>query len=365
MEMVGGCVVHERVLLMPPAQLRTACIALVATHADFRGRGVARAVMEHVIETAHAARHDLLLLGGIPNFYDQFGFVDIFDATEHLIDRRQILWQPPSPCSVRTATPEDAVTLLELYERHYQRYTGSFTRSLARQAHQLRFRSPENPAFLALTPEGWPCGYLLCGDDGARGTEVAADSWPAALALLQTQAQLLEARPDPPAELVWAIPPASPTLYHLLDNLPFSYTPPLPPYPHWYVVRSQQRHLPFAGSMARPAHLPKLVRNLLPRWRMLRQRYSGGWAGVLHVVIGDEEFLLEITPDDIELVDRPAGKPLTVRLDTATFTQLLFGFRPVVWAAQRPAQHIPHEAMPLLEILFPIGHTWFAASDAF
>ena len=366
-EMVGGCVVHERTLLVPPAGLRTSCIALVATHADYRRQGIARAVIEEVIRSAQDREHDLLLLGGIPNFYDQFGFVDIFDSTQHFIDRGYILAQPQSPYRVRPAALEDASALLELYTRHHQAYPGSFTRTVEEQRHRLRFRPTDNPPLLVLSPDGEPRGYLMCASATARerADEVAADTWPAALALLQYQAHLLDGRPDPPAEIVWTLAPTSPTLYHLLDNTRFPSITPLPPYPNWYVMHSQRLHLPVAGWMARPASLPVLIRNLLPRWNMRQRTYVPEWPGTLELAIGDQTFLLGVRQGELQLVERAVYTQRAVRLTEGAFTQLLFGFRPVTWIARQPEQEIPEEMIPLLEGLFPPGQTWIAASDAF
>ena len=364
---VGGCVVYARTLLMPSARLGTSCIGLVATHEAYRRQGIARAVLEDAIRFACDQGHALLLLGGIPNFYHQFGFVDIFDGVEHAIDRRYILNQVPGPCTVRPATLEDAAALVALYERHHHRYSGSFTRTVAEQEHRLRLRTPDDPPILALAPDGEPCGYLFCrsAGDHARAEEAAADTWPAALALLQYQAHLLDAAPDPPAEIIWPLPGDSPTLYHLLDNITFPHTSPLPPYPQWYVVRSQMRHLPLAGWMARPAGLRLLVRELLPRWRLRQQHYIAHWPPTLALTVGGTTFLLEIRQGELQLVEQATASPESVHLSPEVFTQLLFGFRPATWAARQPGQQIPEDLIPLLEGLFPPGHTFVAASDAF
>jgi predicted N-acetyltransferase YhbS len=365
--MVGGCVVHDRILRMPPACLRTDCIALVATHPDYRGQGVARAVLEDTIARARGSRHDLLLLGGIPNLYNLFGFVDIFDGVEHLIDRAYLLSLPSTDYTVRTTSPQDAPVLLELYRRYHADYSGSFERTLDEQQHRLRYRSPDNPPLLVLDPAGSPVGYMLCnsGTKPSRADEVAVESWPAALALLQYQAHLLEGPLSPPDEITWVVPFGSPTLFQLLDNLTFPRVSPLPPYPNWFVMRSLQRHLPFAGMMARPADLDVLMEHLLPRWQWHRQHFITRWPGTLSLDIAGTTYQLADQQGELQLLRAAEGAAYRVRLSQQAFTQLLFGFRTVSWLARQPSNHVPQEVVPTLEALFPIGHSWFAASDAF
>src|SRR5205814_1789794 len=149
-------------------------------------------------------------------------------------------------------------------ERYHLPYTGSFPRTIAGQLHRLRSRDPDNPALLVTEPDGTLRGYMLLdsGSHPERATEVGAESWPAALALLQYQAHLLDGRPDPPLELSWTVPSTAETLYLLLDTITLPRITPLPPYPQWYIVHSIQRHLPVAGEMARPADLRRLVEHL-------------------------------------------------------------------------------------------------------
>lgn len=158
---VGGCVVHTRTLRMPPTALTTSCIALVATDPAFRRRGIARAIMEDVIARAKLLGHDLLLLGGVPNFYDQWGYVDVFDGVDHHIDRTAALALAPTDATVRAASADDTTILRALYQRYHYAYRGSFERTDADQAHHLRFRDSDNPPYIAWGPDGTPKGYML------------------------------------------------------------------------------------------------------------------------------------------------------------------------------------------------------------
>ncbi len=220
--------------------------------------------------------------------------------------------------------------------------------------------------YLPLTDVGEPCGYLIRdGVGSATAGEAVADSWPAALAMLQFQAQCVDIRGGQPDKIVWTAPPESPTLFHLLDNMRFPRTTPLPPYPNWYVVRSQTRHLPLAGWMARPADLAVLVNALLPRWSHRLQHSSRGWPRSLALAVDEHTFTLTLRDGELQLVEQCGEAAMSVRLTQQLFMQLLFGFRPVRWVATRQGATISEELTPQLESLFPPGGGWIATSDAF
>jgi GNAT superfamily N-acetyltransferase len=346
---VGGYLIHERRLRLGSARLCTGCIAAVVTHPDHRCQGVATALMEEAIAFSLVRRRALLLLDGISGFYQRFGYADVLDITEHTVDREAVLALPPSPYSVRPSALEDAPAFLALHERHYGCYSGSFERTLAQQQHCLRHRLPANPPLLALDPEGAPRGYLL-HPWSLEDTEVAADNWPALLALLQREARQPPPLLDPPDTLTWPLPPDSPTFYRLADHLP---------------VRSETRSCPREGWMARPAHLGELFAALLPRWQVQWQRYTPPWTGLLSLMVDEEIRVLELGADGLRFSELPPDGLPRVRMSPQVFVQLLFGFRPVCWTADQPGQEVPEPLIPVLEVLFPQEPAWIAGSDAF
>lgn len=360
---VGGYLIEERRLRFGSARLRVGCIGAVVTHADYRRQGIGSALMQDALAYARARGHALLLLNGAAHFYDPFGYVDVFDATEHTLSRAQVLAQPPSPYRIRPATPKDAPAMLALYRRHYGPYSGSVERTLEQQEHHLRFalsvqpqayRTREGLSYtvpaLALDPHDQSRGYLAFpwGPLGAFGCEAAADDWPAALALLQYHARLLEGLPDPPDDLQWPLPPDCATFYHLSDHLP---------------VRSQAYHRPHAGWMASPIDVPALVRSSLPAWQDRWQRGAPDWSGTLALTAGEATFVLQSEPTGIRLLDCAAGAAHAINLSPQVFVQLLFGYRPASWAAGQAGQQVPQDLVPLLTALFPPGCAWIAPTD--
>ncbi len=353
---LGGCHVDARVLRIGSARLLTSCIGAVVTAPEHRKQGVAAALLNDVVRYSMEQKHALLLLDGIGDFYHRFGFIDIFDGAHHTIENTVILAQPRSPYTVRQATFEDIPALFALYKRHYGAYAGSFERDLAFQERQFHHRGTLKP-FVAVDTRDGVQGYFMRYRRGdSMGTyEVAANDWDSALALLQKNAQLVAEsyQGEGEAEVSWPLPVDSETYYLLSDHLP---------------LRSQVRQTPDADWMARTGHLPTLIDALLPLWNERWQRYNAGRSGALAVTVEGETFLLGADGMAIHLLDPMTSSAHAARQVTMSqqiFTQVLFGYRPIWWAARQVGQTIGEDLHGVLDILFSQTHTWIAGSDAF
>jgi GNAT superfamily N-acetyltransferase len=352
---LGGYRIPVFTVHLGPARLRIGGIGAVVTHPAYRHQGIAAALMRDAITYATQRRYALLLLDGIANFYAQFGYVNILDDLTHAVALEEVHTHAPSPYIVRPATLDDASELLALHQRHYGAYPGFFDRTLEWQEHLLRHRLifAEEPPVMVLTPDDEPCGYFFPFQGRTQAysvLEVAAEDWPATLALLQYHARLVEHTPDAPKELVWPLPPDSPTLYFLADNL---------------AVRSETHRVLNVGWMACPAHVPALLHALIPLWQERMQRHALAWSGLLALGVDNTTCYLEARSGSLRMSASPSIPVEAVRLTSHVFLQLLFGYRPLIWAVHQPAQWIPDSLLPLLAILFPQEPAWIAGSNSF
>ena len=366
--LLGGYDIFERRMHIGETHVLTGCIGGVVADPRYRMQGVATTMLQDAVAFAEARGHSLLLLDGIPNFYHRFGFVDVFDRTDHAIPRDAIPHDPPDGYTVRPATERDMHIFLDLYERHYRVYTGSFTRTLAQQEWRL-LSTEDNPRFLALAPNGNAEGYLIPSRqaDKSRAVEVAADTWPAALALLRQHAQLVAASPQPSEHIWWPLPLDATTYYLLADWLTLPNVPPDDPVRAW-AVRGETYSLRSAGWMARLVSLRRLLQALTPELHSRWHRARSPWTGPFALTVGDETCVLDVQEHSVSLLD---SLPESVPIATITpqrFTQLLFGYRPITYIADRMAEagrHIPPALLPVLDVLFPPGHTWIPGTDSF
>jgi predicted N-acetyltransferase YhbS len=340
---LGAYQIDERQLRLGAAVVRVGCIGAVATSPEHRNQGVATALMHDALAFAIEQGLGLLLLHGISDFYQRFGYANVTDLTYQRIALQQISALPPGDCCIRPATARDADALLDLYQRHQ----GCFVRTRALQRELLRQSLPNNPPVLALDRRGVLRGYMLLPGQADKGyvQEVGADTWDAALALLQYHAQLVMAMPGQATMLAWSLGLQSQTYYLLADQIR---------------LESVVESIPNAEWMGRTASLPDLFASLLPAWRA----HAPGHPAALRWEIGGEVVGVLKERGRLRCAPAPEGAP-TIRLSQDVFTRLLLGYRPAAWAARQPGQEIPPALMPLIDRLLPRERLFVPKSDEF
>lgn len=352
---LGGYLIDERWLRIGAARVRTGCVGVVVTRPEFRGGGVATALMNDAFAFARSRGCVLLMLHGLANFYEPFGYVDVFDAAEHRIGLEDVPTADDG-YRVRRATVGDAPAMRELYDRHFGPHPGSFVRSVEQQAFQLGFmasmegrsyqtrdgRSFEPPV-VALDQGGRVRGYLVSpwGPLRAFGDEVAADDWPATLALLQYDAGRSGAMPEASPGLRWPLPPNSLAAMLLADHL---------------TVRVESLHRPRANWMAAVIDLDGLVGAMRESWEERWRRIAGDNPAGIEIAI-DGRSLVRFGGASVGLT---APK---IAISAKVLIPLLFGFRNVRWAMAQPGTVVPVELAAVLEQLFPPLQPWIAPTD--
>jgi len=81
--------------------------------------------------------------------------------------------------------------------------------------------------------------------------------------------------------------------------------------------------------------------------------------------VGEEMCTLRIDGDELSLIAGPGIASDTVQLTPQQFIQVLFGYRPIATFLRHSEQPAPADLLTVLNVLFPMGHTWIPASDWF
>ena len=368
----GGYILYRRTLRIGPARIPFSGVGTVHTAPEFRGQGVARAMMHDVIALATERRDALLLLDGVPDMYHRYGYVNVQDFSEVVIDRSAALAitsedteHPANQYTIRPADPSDAAALLAMYERYSGPVPGSFTRTPERQAHWLNNCWTTNPPWLAVDDRGNVHGFLTLSYRYLnRAYEVGADNPAALLALAGYHSALLDAQSIDGTEMLWHLSPSSTATTWLADHLP---------------VRIETRARPRSGWMARLVNTDVLVEAMLPIWR---ERWQAAHAGFsVHdtgATAHTPDLTIDLTIDDrryaLRLADHARisrwdesidNASFQIKLTSNTLMPLVCGYRSAAWAVDQPGNAIPSSAVPLLSILFPTGGFWIPESDWF
>jgi len=123
-EVAGALRITTDTIRIGEARLRSGGFGWVATHPDFRHKGVARELMADTLSYMHRQGYHVSMLFGIPNFYHRFGFATtLADYSTHI--RVAELIAPPNPAllpdvfkgyKVRKCKPGDIPTIQKIHE---------------------------------------------------------------------------------------------------------------------------------------------------------------------------------------------------------------------------------------------------------
>jgi GNAT superfamily N-acetyltransferase len=303
---------------------------LVATHPDYRQRGLVREQMA-AIHAKSASRGEMVTaIAGIPWYYRQFGY----EMGLNLGGSRQLFWARPGndkkaasePYRLRQATIEDIPLILELYRRHLGqsliwrwrdedllRYemTGSHPDSIWTVKPQIvETTGGEAVAYVNVSP--WGTGFHLSELGVSRGHSWRAIGLFLVRHLKQEADKLNETREKKITNISFSLGESHPIYEALGDDLEKQ----IRPYA-WYV---RVPDIPAFLRMIAPALERRLAGSVLAghsgttRINLYRQRFTLVWDHGHLVEVGDNYEYDRLEEGDAVFPD-------------LTFLQLLFGFR--------------------------------------
>ncbi|MDQ7023928.1 MAG: GNAT family N-acetyltransferase [Anaerolineae bacterium] len=304
------------------AKLLVAGIGSVCTHPDYRGQGYASAVIQDILTYSAEQGMHMALLNGIPNYYEQFGFMPVWAnyTLEALTSDARKLSQS---LQLRAAAIDDMPQMARLYNQHWG---GRVTFSRDAALWRWRMAADNEESIVALDNTGQIQGYLWHrqGETSAR-TEVIANTRQAIQTLLAYEGQRFHHAGT--EKLVWTVPP---------DDVIIPYAQTMLP------ITLNAHYSPTGGWMGRLVDPSAIVHRLLPE--IVTQARS------LSAKFNPDKLYLQVDSDGVK-IGLQDNQNSYCHLSLRDFVQVLFGsLRPHTLAIRH---NLSHDSIALLELLFP------------
>ncbi len=144
-------------------------VELVATHRDYRRRGLVRALINAAHERSQALGHLMQSITGIENYYRRFGYAMALDlgarTTVPFFAIRDLPEDEMPTYPLRRATADDAEKLAAWDAAYATRHAISHPRDAAVWRFELSERDPDEVwmphTYIIIGPEGQELGYVL------------------------------------------------------------------------------------------------------------------------------------------------------------------------------------------------------------
>jgi len=322
------------------AVVRCGGIAGLGTDRNHRNKGYARQVLDDSLIFMKEEGYHLSALFGIPDFYHKFGYAPgILECEAQLTTRHAE--RAEQRYTTRDYMPGDAGAIACIFEAEFGEHTGC----VARDPESWRgFRrgtrwSDRCGAFVVLDGDS-VIGYACYDLDSRRCSlaEVACRE-AAAYATIVSKA----------AELAWERRLGHITVHTAPDD-------PFLAYCRRYGLEMKTTYTCCGAGMVRVINQDALLNALHSLFSRRVGEAMGGWDGSL-------TFTTDLGATTITFGS--GGSDVGIALPQWMLAQLVLGYRSVDDALLGDETRADREALPLLRVLFPVGHPYIHWSDRF
>jgi GNAT superfamily N-acetyltransferase len=342
--------IFDRRMWLRGARLRAAGIGSVATHPDYRRRGLATALLRDTLALLHREGYHLSFLGTevAAPFYEKLGW-RIVRQPSHGAPAAEAAALPERPgLAIRPFAPSDLTAVARIHARATRSRTGAVARSLRYWTDHMSWIDDD------------PGGFLVgVSDRGSIAAFVRSRSERWASTLMVLDAHCRAGAEACLAPLLGALGryAAGQGLKGIQASLP-----------EGHPLADAFARLPSAGVttdvrfplMMRVVDLPDLLRCLAP---LLGERSSAMGAPAVCLAFEEEgkRTYLRISADGVQAAARPAGQVVSVSPGEAV--TLLLGQKRIRDVLAPGADPPSEEALSALEQLLPQEHLYFCGAD--
>ncbi len=323
------------------ARLRVAGIGSVATHGEFRKRGLMTRTAEACMGDLPRRGYDVTVLFGIPDFYRRFGYVRAWSEMVWTVNTNDLPKERPAARLMRFNPNRRRGDIEALYNRQYARVTGTAVRPTFQVSKRGKYEG-----YLWRDARGRPAGYVVMDLGDMRKVAVAEAVGPAeqilrAVGSLARRLRLSEVR---------------------FRGLP--YDSDLGKRLWWGDCRCEFHHAKSAGPMIRTLNLRSCLEKMSSELsRRLGRSHLATWQGRLLIADPREGVVLDIHRGKVKVTDERSAPHAIVGGEE--IAQLLIGTDEPGEVIRFGAMKLRGGAAELAEALFPNQHPTLCDWDRF
>ena len=336
--------VYDHRVRIGSCAVRVGGVGVVATHGEFRKRGLMLPTGLGSIQAMRDLGYDMTTLFGLHNFYHHFGYVRMFSEQGYSINTAELPVGTAPPALQKFSPPRKELD--SLYNRACNGLTGTAVRPTFPQARISTSGQPAPVGYLWTSKSGQPAGYVVAADRGSSHLDVPeAIGEPqrvlAVLGKLAKQFRLPEIR---------------------MGGL--HYDSPLAIALRRLTCRVDTQYVRNGGAMVHTVNLRSTLAKIAPELsRRLAASTWRDWTGRLLIADPREKVALQIARSKVALADR-ADAPNSIR-GGEEIAQLIVGVDEPLEVVEAGNIRLAGQAKDLLPVLFPNQHPMLGTWDRF
>lgn len=313
------------------ARVRMAGVGAVATHGNYRKRGLLLKTAAASMAGFAAAGYDMTCLFGIPNFYHKLGYVQGWAAQNWTVKIAD-LPTAETPVVLRKFQPMHRDDLADLYNRHHAELTGTAVRPTF-----FKCRN-EWEGYLWRGAKGAVAGYVIVGDVQDKLQHIDSAGEPAMV--LDVLRRIAFRKRHKLVEMVW--------LHH--DS-------PLAQALRRIDCKVEAQYQKSGGAMVRTVNLHATLGKIAEELgRRLGRSHLATWCGELLIADPRERVTLAIDNGQIAIVEGSVSRAANSIRGNDEIARLLIGSASPAEIADGAAIKTTGAGRELLEALFPEQH---------
>ena len=334
---VASVRIADRTMRLGSVMVRMGGIGDVCTHPFCRKLGLMRRLFTHCVEFMRDEPYDLSILGGIPNFYDKFGYITAHGNWTLQLPRGQVA-RLRGPHAGRRARRSDADAVERLFRGDLAIRDGAMLRP---DRGWLGRGLKDRFARLLVDDKGQARAYYWGAPDGDAFAlrEVSLGRKPDRDGIVSVIADMVKvAKRCEKPNLRFDLPPEHPIgQFCVADGC---------------TLRRNIGHR--GGGMARITNLETLCSRMAPEWAsLLAASPAAGWRGRLRLKTDMGTIDLAVSPGAVEPQPPEGRTTALIAADQGKLCRLVLGFHSPATALMLEEVRITQAALPLAEALFP------------